>query len=63
MKIELGAEGFHKNGALYIPTTNSDHMINVRVYDSADKLLLLDARITRLAKAAVKVSTAKKLDI
>ncbi|KAF6021741.1 hypothetical protein EB796_019945 [Bugula neritina] len=60
LKLDLAADGYHKGGALNINSSASDHVLNVRVYDASDRLLLLEARITRQAVGSVKVVISVK---
>ena len=55
MQIDFATEGYHKGGALHVNSGTSDRLINIRLYDTQDRLLLLDAKITSLAVGSVKV--------
>lgn len=55
MMIDFGAEGFPKGGLVHVNPGAGDQLIIVRAYDNEDRMLVLDARITRLALGSLKV--------
>ena len=56
--MHVVAEGFPIGGDLNIGTHVKDHLTNIRVYDSDERLLLLDARVTRHAHGSIQVRAA-----
>ena len=50
------AENFPVPGKLYLANSRSDHLVYLRLYDTSNRLLELDAKVTRQAQGCIRVS-------